>query len=60
MPIMPEIPEIPEMSIIPAREWTGRTGQRRGWRFRKETEKFGRGEIEFLMEKGCKEGGGSL
>ncbi|AVM56286.1 glycosyltransferase [Capnocytophaga sp. oral taxon 864] len=27
---------------------------------RKETEKFGRGEIEFLMEKGCKEGGVSL
>ncbi|EJF35168.1 hypothetical protein HMPREF1320_2117 [Capnocytophaga sp. oral taxon 335 str. F0486] len=27
---------------------------------RKETEKFGREEVEFLMKKGCKEGGGSL
>ena len=27
---------------------------------RKETEKFGRGEVGFLMKKGCKEGGGSL
>ncbi|WP_223375712.1 glycosyltransferase [Capnocytophaga ochracea] len=31
-----------------------------GWGVRKETEKFGRGEEEFLMKKGCKEGGGSL
>jgi len=29
-------------------------------RIRKKTEKFGRGEIEFLMEKGCKKGGVSL
>nr|WP_152683151.1 glycosyltransferase [Capnocytophaga ochracea] len=28
-----------------------------GWRFRKETEEFGRGERGFLMKKGCKEGG---
>jgi len=28
--------------------------------FRKETEKSGREEEEFLMKKGCKEGGGSL
>ena len=28
--------------------------------YRKETEKFGRGEVGFLMKKGCKEGGGSL
>ena len=28
--------------------------------FRKETEKFGRREVEFLMEKGCKKGGVSL
>ena len=48
---MPIMPKIPEMSIIPAREWTGRTGQRRGWRLRKETEKFGRGEEGFLMKK---------
>jgi len=27
---------------------------------RKETEKFGRMEVEFLMEKGCKKGGVSL
>ncbi|MDU6660145.1 MAG: glycosyltransferase [Capnocytophaga sp.] len=27
---------------------------------RKETEKFGRREGGFLVEKGCKEGGGSL
>ncbi|MDU6660374.1 MAG: glycosyltransferase [Capnocytophaga sp.] len=27
---------------------------------RKETEGFGRGEGEFLMKKGCKEGGVSL
>ena len=27
---------------------------------RKETEKFGRGEVGFLMKKGCKKGGGSL
>ena len=27
---------------------------------RKETEKFGRGEVGFLMKKGCKEGGVSL
>ena len=33
--------------------WTGQD-------FRKETEKFGREEGEFLMKKGCKEGGGSL
>ncbi|WP_258868758.1 glycosyltransferase [Capnocytophaga ochracea] len=31
-----------------------------GWSIRKETEKFGRGEVGFLMKKGCKEGGGSL
>ena len=29
-------------------------------RIRKEAEKFGRGEEEFLVKKGCKEGGGSL
>jgi len=29
-------------------------------RIRKETEEFGREEGEFLMKKGCKEGGGSL
>ena len=29
-------------------------------RIRKEAEKFGRGEGEFLVKKGCKEGGGSL
>ncbi len=57
MPIMPIIPEMP---IIPAREWTGRTGQRRGWRLRKETEKFGRGEEGFLMKKGYEMGGVSL
>ena len=28
--------------------------------YRKEAEKFGRGEMGFLMEKGCKEGGVSL
>ena len=33
--------------------WTGQD-------FRKEAEKFGRGEGGFLMKKGCKEGGGSL
>ena len=27
-------------------------------RIRKEAEKFGKGEGEFLMKKGCKEGGG--
>jgi|GEM_PF-6624285 len=27
---------------------------------RKETEKFGRGEVGFLMKKGYKKGGGSL
>ena len=27
---------------------------------RKETEKFGRGEVGFLVKKGCKEGGVSL
>jgi len=27
---------------------------------RKETEKFGRGEVGFLMKKDCKEGGVSL
>ena len=57
---MPIMPEIPELSIIPAREWTGQTGQRRGWRFRKETEKFGRGEEGFLVKKGYKKGVGSL
>ncbi|WP_128092103.1 glycosyltransferase [Capnocytophaga ochracea] len=29
-------------------------------RIRKETEKFGRREVGFLMKKGCKKGGGSL
>jgi len=29
-------------------------------RIRKETEKFGREEGEFLMKKGCREGGVSL
>ena len=29
-------------------------------RIRKETEKFGRGEGEILMKKGCKKGGVSL
>jgi len=29
-------------------------------RIRKISEKFGRGEEEFLMKKGCKEGGVSL
>ena len=29
-------------------------------RIRKETEKFGRREVEFLMKKGCKMGGVSL
>ena len=29
-------------------------------KIRKETEKNGRGEVGFLMKKGCKEGGGSL
>ena len=33
--------------------WTGQN-------FRKETERFGREKGEFLMKKGCKEGGGSL
>jgi len=33
---------------------------RRGWRIRKEAEKFGRGEGEILMKKGCKKGGVSL
>nr|WP_314784966.1 glycosyltransferase [uncultured Capnocytophaga sp.] len=28
--------------------------------FRKKTEMFGRREGEFLVKKGCKEGGGSL
>ncbi|MEB3016157.1 glycosyltransferase [Capnocytophaga ochracea] len=31
-----------------------------GQNLRKETEKFGRGEVGFLMKKGCKKGGGSL
>ncbi|WP_258868770.1 glycosyltransferase [Capnocytophaga ochracea] len=31
-----------------------------GWRIRKKTEKFGREEGEFLVKKGCKEGGVSL
>jgi len=31
-----------------------------GWRIRKETEKNGREEGEFLVKKGYKEGGGSL
>ena len=31
-----------------------------GWRIRKETEKNGREEGEFLVKKGCKEGGVSL
>ena len=31
-----------------------------GWRIRKETEEFGRGERGFLMKKGCKMGGVSL
>ena len=54
------MPIMPEMSIIPAREWTGRTGQRRGWRIRKETEKLERGEEGFLMKKGYEMGGVSL
>ena len=29
-------------------------------KIRKETEKNGRGEVGFLMKKGCKKGGGSL
>ena len=36
--------------------WTNWIGQRE----RKETEKFKRGEVGFLMEKGCNEGGVSL
>jgi len=39
---------------------TSRTGQRRWWRIRKETEKFGRGEGGFLMKKEYKKGGVSL
>ena len=39
---------------------TGWTGQRRGWRIRKETESFGRGKGEILVKKGCKEGMVSL
>ncbi|UZD39832.1 glycosyltransferase [Capnocytophaga ochracea] len=31
-----------------------------GWRIRKETEEFKREEGEFLVKKGCKEGGVSL
>ena len=57
---MPIMPKIPEMAIIPPREWTGRTGQRRGWRIRKEAEKFGRGEEGVLMKKGYEMGVVSL
>ena len=51
------MPIMPEMSIIPAREWTGRTGQRRGWRIRKETKDFRRRLRGILVKKGCKESG---
>ncbi|AVM56301.1 glycosyltransferase [Capnocytophaga sp. oral taxon 864] len=39
---------------------TGRTGQRRGWRIRKETEDFRRELRVILKKKGCKMGGVSL
>ena len=38
----------------------GRIGQRRGWRIRKETEKFKRRLRGVLIKKGCEEGGVSL
>ena len=61
MPIMPEMPEIPIINfgkvLNLAKVYTAKMTYRS---FRKISEKFGRGEEEVLVKKGCKEGGVSL